>query len=161
MSTECAHSWERFSDKIIKCSKCRNFKYDNNGKSFLQKLDDSITNTIADMKQDDWGRKVFNFIKNDFAGILNSFNDERISFEYNDSFLDKGFLQKIVEILKRVSFKEQRYDKKTLREELMALFSDMLIYESFVIGERQRTGIIVPLTDREFVLYSYITSHYD
>lgn len=130
--------------------------------SYMTTLFESSRRVMEDIKSDEFQKKIFNFIKNDFAGILNGFNNENITFEYNDSLTDIDFLKKVVEILQECNFKEQRYDKKGLKEKLQELFAESIQNETFVVGKRElQNAYWFPLCDRELKFLIYITNFYD
>lgn len=130
--------------------------------NYMSALSESSEKVLEDIKSNEFQRKIFNFIKNDFSGILNGFNNEYITFEYNDLLIDLGFLQKIVKILQKCNFKEQRYDKKGLKEQLQELFEDSIQNETFIVGKRElQNAYWFPLCDREFKFLTYIFNNYD
>lgn len=130
--------------------------------SYMKALGESSDRVLADIKSDEFQKKIFNFIKNDLAGILNSFNNPDITFEYNDLLIDKEFLKTFVQILRKCNFKEQRYDKKMLKELLQELFASIVENETFVVGKREiQNAYWFPLCDREFKFLIYISNFYD
>ena len=160
-SKVCDHNWKYMVDEehgIQKCDVCSYTRYRPNGLTYLEILKRSDEVLMEEINADPWKKKVFNFIKNDLTGIINSFRDERITFEFNDSFYDPDFLEEFFKILRSVNFKEQRYDKRMLKEGLVKLFSDMLENETFKPGKRQQSmPSLVSMVDRELFLHVRIS----
>lgn len=130
--------------------------------SYIDQLNKSSEDSMQRIMSDEFERKIFNFIKNDLSGIINRFNDDRISFEYNDLLIDRNFLSRFTSLLRKFNFKEQRYDKKGLRQELEEVFRQMYDNEEFVVGRKELMNALwFPLCDREFKFLIYIKNNYD
>lgn len=159
-SKPCEHTWKPVGDDgLERCEQCFSSRYRPRGVSYLELLKNSNDLMMSQINEDPWTRKVFNFIRNDLAGIINSFRDERITFEYNDSFLDSDFIEAFLKILRSVNFKDQRYDKRSLKEQLVKLFGDMSENETSIVGERQQPlQTLVLMSDREMFLFVRICS---
>ena len=158
---ECDHEWHFVTNEaegLQRCVHCVHSRYRPFGKSYTDALAESSNSVVEAINADPLHKKLFNFIKNDLSGILNGVRDERITFEYNDLFVDKTFLDQLLSILKTANFKEQRYDKKYLKETLTILFSEMSSNESFIPGKRQPSlTLLFPLNDRELTFLVYLT----
>lgn len=130
--------------------------------NYSEELWRSGTGATEAIKSDPFERKILNFIKNDLAGIINRFEDDRITFEFNDKLISTDFLESITSILRDVGFREERYDKKLLRERISQLFEKMIEEETFIIGKKElQNSFWFPLCDREFRLLLHIKHSYD
>lgn len=130
--------------------------------NYAEELWRSGTGAIEAIKSDPFERKILNFIKNDLAGIINRFEDDRITFEYNDKLVCPEFMNALTDTLRDVGFKEERYDKKLLRENITHIFEKMIEDETFIEGRKElQNSFWFPLCDREFKLLLHIKHSYD
>jgi hypothetical protein len=130
--------------------------------TYFEKVNESSKNVMDDIQKFPFTKKLFNFIKNDLTGIINSFNDAQLSFEFNNRLIEKDFMNIFISILKKCEFHEQRYDKRLLKDELIKLFEDEITNGNVKPGKKELLNAFwFPLCDRELKFFTYIKNNYD
>lgn len=142
---------------IISCSRCGCSELTEN---FLEKHKNTSEFLMKEILENPVYKKVYNYIKNDFRGILNSFKDPTLNTEYNDFFEYHEFLQKITNILKSGKFFDICYNKKTLNDKIREYIASCIEHKKFMIGLKKNSLGNFPLNDREFRMFVYITEEY-
>lgn len=128
--------------------------------TYFDKVNESSKQVMDSITGIPLQKKLFNFIKNDFTGLLNSFNNSEMTFEFNDHLIDKDFMNKIIKLLEKNNFKEQRYDKKTLKEDIIELLNDEIL--NIKVGKKELLNALwFPMCDRELKFFTYIKNNYD
>lgn len=128
--------------------------------TYFEKVNESSKQVIDSITSYPLQKKIFNFIKNDFTGLLNSFNNSEMTFEFNDRLIDKDFMDKIIKLLEKNNFKEQRYDKKTLKEDIIQLLDEEIL--NIKVGKKELLNAYwFPMCDRELKFFTYIKNNYD
>lgn len=165
LHTECktvGHKYMPFADKLEKCDHCSCIRYRVNHMTYMDSFYCSSKRTLDSIRENPLLKKLLNYIRNDLAGILNSFKDKYVTFEFN-SFLETiTFFEDFRDIMKRNMFHEQQFNKKQFKQELSDYLQSKYENGEFQVGEKQEIFFdVFPLNDREFRLLTFIEHNYD
>lgn len=161
MNKKCEHLWSASGDsEFEKCSACKCVRFRPTGKPFMEVWDESAKIAMEEIKRCPFGKKLFNFLKNDFTGFINSYKNKDFSFEHNDGFIEKSFMDEFVNLMKMAGFHNERYDKKLLKDKLMEFLSENI--QKIIKGKRQiEMSPYLPLCERELKFLIYVKNNYD
>lgn len=158
---EHGHSWFQNNEEIQECLRCKCFRYWKNNMSYLNNFYYSAKKEMDNIANDPFSKKLYNYIRNDLSGILNSLGDKFATFEYNDFLQSEKFFNSMLKIFQIYSFHEQRFDKKKMKEEIVLFLQDKQLNEEFIIGDKQETFFdIWPFNDRELKFFTFIKNNY-
>jgi hypothetical protein len=156
------HEWVYVTtpeEGMQRCEVCHGMRYFPDNMTYLDRYRIESEDALARIKDDPLEKKLFNFIKNELAGYINTAKDEHIGFVFNDKFYDNVFLDEIVRILIDADFIEERFDKKALKNHLCDFFMNVSVNNDYKVGMKQEipSTAFLPLNDREFAFLLYVS----
>lgn len=124
--------------------------------NYAQLLIHSSDETNKFLKENIETKKLFNFIQNDFTGILNKFKNKSYDFEYYGKLLNDDFVKFVADTLKKVEFFKERYDKRLLKDSMV----DFLTQAEEELIDRKKCNNLFSWNEQEvefmYKILSYI-----
>lgn len=121
---------------------------------YAQILFDSAKEVVRECKEGHpLKKKIYNFLENDFSGILNKRNSKKYSFEYEGSLMSDEVINFLVEQFQLAEFTSVQYNKKLLRENLTAYFDAQEDDEEQVY---KKTCTFGPIWNEQLVKMCYV-----
>ncbi len=123
---------------------------------FAHEVQNSVNLAIAEIKKNDFDRKLFNLISNDLSGILNKSGLNSYSFDFCGRLLSEEFISFFSSLLIECKFIEERWDKRLLKDKLVEFLASQEDE-----GEYSKTLSILGFNDQMIEFLYKVKSKYE